>query len=243
MTAKSSKGWPRSPSRYERADGSTTGVISVAGLRASVLQQETAAAQVLQVAAQQIADAMAAPKVATRPDERRRNPSAQRSRTRSNACAVAGRQGRSAHGGAGTGTHRDLGPADRVDQRAGQFGLSHACNAGRHRLGGADRAPRCLPDRWQAALAGQRIHPPSRHSPRVAASAQTHPRSNRGDHLPVRTPRHPCGVHRTHRWCASQQPSTAAGPLTAVACRRSTPCAVGLRGPRRVGGVRRRSRH
>lgn len=47
-----------------RADGSTTGVISVAGLRDSVLQQETAAGQVLQVAAQRIADAMAAATVA-----------------------------------------------------------------------------------------------------------------------------------------------------------------------------------
>ena len=46
-----------------RADGTTAGVISVAGLRASVLQQELAAAQVLQQAAQQIAEAMAAPKV------------------------------------------------------------------------------------------------------------------------------------------------------------------------------------
>ena len=45
----------------------------------------------------------------------------------------------------------------------------------------------------------------------VAASAQTHPRGNRGDHLPVRAPRHPCGVHRTHRRSARQQPSTRLG--------------------------------
>lgn len=49
------------------ADGSTTGAISVAGLRASVLQQETAAGQVLQVAAQRIADAMAAERAAITP--------------------------------------------------------------------------------------------------------------------------------------------------------------------------------
>jgi DNA-binding IclR family transcriptional regulator len=48
-----------------RVDGSTTGVISAAGLRASVLQQETAAGQVLQVAAERIADAMARARTAT----------------------------------------------------------------------------------------------------------------------------------------------------------------------------------
>ncbi|ORA39180.1 IclR family transcriptional regulator [Mycobacterium aquaticum] len=48
-----------------RADGGTMGAISVAGLRASVLQQETAAGQVLQVAAERIADAMDAAKAAT----------------------------------------------------------------------------------------------------------------------------------------------------------------------------------
>lgn len=50
-----------------RAGGSTAAVISVAGLRASVLAQESAAAQVLQVAAQQIAEAMAAPRTASTP--------------------------------------------------------------------------------------------------------------------------------------------------------------------------------
>jgi DNA-binding IclR family transcriptional regulator len=50
-----------------QADGSITGVISVAGLRASVLQQEAAAGQVLQVAAQRIADVMAAATAATGP--------------------------------------------------------------------------------------------------------------------------------------------------------------------------------
>ena len=50
-----------------RADGTTVAVISVAGLRASVLAQESTAAQVLQVAAQQIAEAMAAPRAAPTP--------------------------------------------------------------------------------------------------------------------------------------------------------------------------------
>src|SRR6476469_4217316 len=50
-----------------RADGTTAAVISVAGLRASVLAQESTAAQVLQVAAQQIAEAMAAPRAAPTP--------------------------------------------------------------------------------------------------------------------------------------------------------------------------------
>jgi DNA-binding IclR family transcriptional regulator len=50
-----------------RADGSTAAVISVSGLRASVLPQESTAAQVLQLAAQQIAAAMAAAKVAPAP--------------------------------------------------------------------------------------------------------------------------------------------------------------------------------
>lgn len=49
-----------------RADGTTAAVISVAGLRASVLAQESTAAQVLQVAAQQIAEAMA-PRAAPTP--------------------------------------------------------------------------------------------------------------------------------------------------------------------------------
>jgi DNA-binding IclR family transcriptional regulator len=47
-----------------RTDGSTAAVISVAGLRTSVLAQESTAAQVLQSAAQQIADAMTAPRAA-----------------------------------------------------------------------------------------------------------------------------------------------------------------------------------
>ena len=50
-----------------RADGTTAAVISVAGLRASVLAQESTAAQVLQVAARQIAEAMAAPRAAPTP--------------------------------------------------------------------------------------------------------------------------------------------------------------------------------
>ncbi|MET0456419.1 MAG: IclR family transcriptional regulator [Mycobacterium sp.] len=44
-----------------RADGHTAAVISVAGLRVGVLRQESTAAGVLQSAAQQIAEAMAAP--------------------------------------------------------------------------------------------------------------------------------------------------------------------------------------
>ena len=44
-------------------DGLSSGVISVAGLRASVLQQESAAGRVLQVAARHIGDAMAAAKL------------------------------------------------------------------------------------------------------------------------------------------------------------------------------------
>jgi DNA-binding IclR family transcriptional regulator len=52
-----------------RADGSTIGVISAAGLRASVLQQEAAAGQVLKVAAQQIADAMVTAKVTAGPTD------------------------------------------------------------------------------------------------------------------------------------------------------------------------------
>ena len=47
-----------------RADGSTAAVMSVAGLRASVLAQQSAAAQVLLQAAQEIAEAMAASKAA-----------------------------------------------------------------------------------------------------------------------------------------------------------------------------------
>ena len=50
-----------------RADGTAAAVMSVAGLRASVLAQESTAAQVLQVAAQQIAEAMAAPRAAPTP--------------------------------------------------------------------------------------------------------------------------------------------------------------------------------
>jgi DNA-binding IclR family transcriptional regulator len=52
------------------ADGSIAGVISAAGLRASVLQQESAAGQVLRVAAQRIADAMAAPRAVPGPMNR-----------------------------------------------------------------------------------------------------------------------------------------------------------------------------
>ena len=73
-TAKSSKGWPRSRSRYERADGSTAGAISVAGLRASVLQQETAAGAGL--AGRRSADRRRDGRRAGGPhsDERHRNP-------------------------------------------------------------------------------------------------------------------------------------------------------------------------
>jgi DNA-binding IclR family transcriptional regulator len=55
------------PVRQE--DGISAGVISVAGLRASVLQQEMAAGQVLQVAARHIAEAMAAARVTVGPND------------------------------------------------------------------------------------------------------------------------------------------------------------------------------
>ena len=54
-----------------RDDGTAAGVISVAGLRASVLPQETTAGQVLGVAAQAIAAAMAKPRPTRRADSLR----------------------------------------------------------------------------------------------------------------------------------------------------------------------------
>ena len=221
-----------------RADGSSTGVISVAGLRASVLQQETAAGQVLQVAAQRIADAMAAARAAITPmngTETRATETPEPEATRAPSLVVkagalmeALAQERIATSARLTemidepvssvyrmlATLADIGWVEQIGHR------------GAYRIGGK-----------LLSLASE-PHPPSRHSPRVAASPQTHPRSNRGDHVPVRTPRHSCRVHRTHRWSASQQPSTPARPLTAVTCRRSTACAIGLRGPRGVGRVR-----
>ena len=67
MTAKSSKGWPRSPSQYGERTAAPPGRSPWRDYGPASWPQETAAGQVLQVAAQRIADAMAAERAAITP--------------------------------------------------------------------------------------------------------------------------------------------------------------------------------